>query len=222
MSEAVKASLRQRAAKEARDFLVVFAYVWFLLAIMSLHKSIVLSDAHIVQHQSFTFLKALAFAKILFVAERWRFGEMFGDRPLIWPVLFKSSSFAVLLLFMDIAEKATIDRLWPSMAARPGDDFAPISVQMVVSAGVVTFAALIPFFGLRELGKAVGERPLRELFFQRRLKFVPAPDETGQEPREMPLESAEHASVTQSPDQFSRSSPAKADSASSDRAKIPD
>jgi hypothetical protein len=222
MSEAVKASLRQRAAKEARDFLVVFVYVWFLLAIFSLHKSIVLSDAHVVQHQGLTFLKALALAKIMFVAERWRFGEIFGDRPLIWPVLFKSTVFAALLLVMDISEQALVERVWPSMAARSGDDLAVDGAQMAISAGLVTFAALIPFFGLRELGKAVGEKPLRELFFEKRLKFLPVPEEAEAEPRATLLGDPEGAAFTESQDQFFRPAPSRAESASSGREEIPD
>jgi hypothetical protein len=190
MSQAVKPSLRQRAEREARDFFIVFAYVWFLLAILSLHKSIVLSDAHIVQHQGLTFVKALAFAKIMFIAERWRFGEIFGDKPLIWPVLFKSGAFAALLLVMDMAEKALIEKFWPSIAARGGDDLAAASAQMILSAGIVAFAALIPFFGLGELSKALGERPLRELFFEKRIRFVPEPEQ-GASPQKEPLASGE-------------------------------
>jgi hypothetical protein len=112
MSEAAKASLRQRAEKEARDFFVVFSYIWFLLAILSLHKSIVLFDA---------------------------------------------LSYSIRAL----------------------------------SAGVAAFAALIPFFGLSELSKAIVEKPLQELFFRKRIKFVPAPDETGREPKQGLLKSAE-------------------------------
>jgi hypothetical protein len=191
MKEAPKASPKEKAVTEAREFFVVFAYVWFLLAILSLHKSIILSDAHIVQHQSLTVVKALAFAKIMFLAERWRFGEIFGEKPLIWPVLFKSAAFAALLIVMDMIEKALVDRFWPSVGARSGADFGAGDAQVVLSAGIVTFAALIPFFGLRELGKVLGEKPLHQLFFQKRVKFAPVREEVARPPRNELLESGE-------------------------------
>lgn len=183
MSEAARISLRERAEKEARDFLVVFVYVWFLLAILSLHRTLILSEAHIVQHQGLTFVKALAFAKIMFLAERWRFGEIFENKPLIWPVLFKSAAFAALLLVMDIAEEALVDRFWPKLAAHNTGDFAPNNAQMIISATIVAFAALMPFFALRELGRTLGDKPLRDLFFRKRMNFVPSPGETEEKPR---------------------------------------
>ncbi len=190
MSDHPKVGLKEKAITEAREFFVVFAYVWFLLAILSLHKSIVLSDAHVVQHQSLTVLKALAFAKIMFVAERWRFGEIFDNKPLIWPVLFKSGAFAALLIVMDMIEKALIDRFWPSMGARTGGDFEANNIQMVLSAAIVAFAALIPFFGLRELSRVLGGPQLHELFFKKREKFVPEPEEAEQK-SEKELEKSE-------------------------------
>lgn len=185
MDKGKTGGLREKAVAEARAFFVVFIYVWFLLAIFGLHKWIVLSDANIVPHQGMAVVKAVAFAKIMFVAEKMRLGERFAEKPLIWPVLLKSAIFAALLIVMDILEQAFIHRFWPGAGANSGDvDLGNLQTTLVI--GVVTFAALIPFFALRELSRVLGEAQLYELFFVRRQVFVSAPEATSpQAPKDL-------------------------------------
>jgi hypothetical protein len=168
--------VKERVVSEARQFLVVFAYVWLLLAVFDLFRSVILWDANIVQHQSFAILKALAFAKILFVAEEMGLGERFKDKPLIWPMLFKSALFAVLLMTFNLLEKAIEPKFWPHAAGR-GDEINMASLKTVLSVGIVMFVALTPFFGLRELGKVLGTSQIYELFFVRRMRFAPLPND---------------------------------------------
>lgn len=141
-----------RVISEARQFLVVFVYVWLLLAVFDLYKSVILSDENIVQHQGFAILKALAFAKVMFVAEELGLGERFKEKPLIWPMLFKSALFTVLLMIFNLLEKAIVDKFWPRAAG--SGEISMTGLQTILSVGIVMFVALIPFFGIRELGKA--------------------------------------------------------------------
>src|SRR5262249_45823446 len=153
MANEIRSGVKERVVSQARQFLVVFAYVWLLLAVFDLHRSLVLGDANLIQHQSLAILKALAFAKILFVAEEMGLGERFKEKPLIWPVLFKSVLFAVLLMVFGLIEKAIEHKFWPHSAR---DEIQLVDFQMIFCAGLVMFVALIPFFGMRELGKVVG------------------------------------------------------------------
>jgi hypothetical protein len=114
----------------------------------------------------------LAFAKILFLAEEMGLGERLKDKPLIWPMLFKSALFSVLLMTFNLLEKAIEHKFWPH-APGPGDEINMASLKTVLSVGIVMFVALIPFFGLRELGKVLGASQIYELFFVRRMRFAP-------------------------------------------------
>jgi hypothetical protein len=169
--------VKDRVLSKARQFLVVFVYVWLLLAIFGLHKSIVLTDERLVFHQGFAVLKALAVAKIIFLGEEMNFGKGFENRPLIWPVLFRSVLFAAVLVAFDILEKAALDRFFPRAAAGQGDGFDWRNLGILLSVGLLTFAALIPFFAIRELGKVFGEAKLYDLFFKRRMGFAPVETE---------------------------------------------
>lgn len=171
MSAHAKKSLTRTIEEEAKAFLPVFLYVWFLLAVLGVHKSIVLSQAHIVQHQGFAVLKALAFAKVLFIANKFGVWRVFDKMPLIAPILAKAVLFGVLLIDMDLIEQALLERFWPAHADHDGVNLD--NLRTLLSVGLVSFAALIPFFGYREFAKLIGESEMQKVVFVRRETFVP-------------------------------------------------
>jgi hypothetical protein len=174
MANEIHQGVKERVISEARQFLVVFGYVWLLLAVFDLHRSLVLGDANLIQHQSLAILKALAFAKILFVAEEMGLGERFKEKPLIWPMLFKSALFATLLMIFNLLEKAIEHKFWPHAG---GDEINLVDFQMIFCAGIVMFVALIPFFGVRELGKVMGAAQMYKLLFVQRMRLAPLFDD---------------------------------------------
>jgi hypothetical protein len=171
MSVQAKKNVKEKVEEEAKAFFPVFLYVWFLLAVLGVHKSIVLSQAHIAQHQGFAVAKALAFAKVLFVANKFGVWRVFDKMPLIAPILVKSLLFGILLIDMDLIEQALLEHFWPSHADHDGVNLS--NLRVLLSVGLVTFAALIPFFGYREFAKLVGEKELQKVVFVRRETFVP-------------------------------------------------
>ena len=171
MSAQAKTGLKEKIEEEAKAFLPVFLYVWFLLAVLGVHKSIVLSQAHIVQHQGFAALKALAFAKVLFIANKFGVWRVFDKMPLITPILAKSFLFGVLLIDMDMIEQTLLEHFWPAHADHDGVNL--YNLRNLLSVGLVTFAALIPFFLYREFAKLIGDKELWNVLFVRRETFVP-------------------------------------------------
>ena len=90
-------------------------------------------------------------------------------------MLFKSALFAVLLMIFNLLEKAIEHKFWPHAGGR-GDEINMNNFQTILCAGIVMFVALIPFFGMRELGKVVGASQMYRLFFVKRMRLVPLPD----------------------------------------------
>lgn len=174
MSESKAHRLKEVAVEETREFLPVFFYIWILLGVLGLHRSIILSQAHIVEQQGFAFIKALALAKVVFIAEKTPLGRILADRPLIWPVLAKSAIFGVVLLIFDVLEELLLVKFLPSHAGEA--DFDPRNIKILLSTLALTMAALIPFFGLRELGRVIGESEMMKLFFRERQHFTAISD----------------------------------------------
>ncbi len=77
-----KPGLKERAAHQLREFLVITTYLWALFAMLVLNQSVVLArEASDYQAHSFAILNALRLAKILLTGEDLKFGTRFKDKP---------------------------------------------------------------------------------------------------------------------------------------------
>ena len=104
-----KATLPQRAVHELKEIAILTAYLYVTLGAVILMKTAVLRDAGV----SFTpwgiaAVKAVVLAKFMLVGRAMKIGERFTDRPLIWPTLYKSFAFLLLLVVLTIIEEVVV------------------------------------------------------------------------------------------------------------------
>jgi hypothetical protein len=168
-----KRKVKEIAYHQFKEFLVVFLYLWLIFALFSLHKSIILAEAHI-EFTAFGlgFVNALALAKVMMVARELHLADHFKERPLIYPTLLKSFVFALLLVIFRIIEEVAVrlyhgKTLEESLSA--GTDQ---SAKIVLSSGLIMFVMLIPFFGFTELSRHFGEGRLGRLFLRSRRNWL--------------------------------------------------
>jgi len=163
-----KGHLKERAIDSTKKFLIMTAYLWALFAVFGLHKTFVLAQSHIdYQEQSFAIVNALVLAKFMLVADDLRLGRQFTDHPLIYPILWASFVFAIILVFLHIAEHVALALLHGKPVAETLTDLGARTLKGVLSLGAITFVALIPFFAFREIGRVIGADQLWRLVFAR-------------------------------------------------------
>ena len=112
-------------------------------------------------------IRALVLGKVILVAEALRLGQRFEEKPLIIPTLYKTFLFTVCMAVFDIAEgliRGLIGGLGPMGAL---DEVMSRFNYEWLSRALVIFFAFIPFFGVRELRRVLGEG-VTDIFFQRR------------------------------------------------------
>lgn len=149
-------------------FLIIAAYLWLLLVIYTLHNAVVLSDWQIAAHLGATTLKALVLAKFVLIGEHLKLGSRAEHLPLAWVVLIKAALFAALLIGFNIVEELLVAAIWPHEGAESGEALALSGAPTAISLTLMAFVALIPFFGISELTRVLGEKPMRDLFFRSR------------------------------------------------------
>lgn len=159
------------AVREARKFAVRFLYLWILFALFALHKSILLPDTGIIHGQGFAALNAFVLAKVMLVGDNLHVGENFDARPLVYPVLFKSALFAIILVCFDLIEEIVVGSWHGKSIAESIWSIGGGTLEGILSIGIIMFVVLIPYFAFREMAKVVGEREMRELLFVRRTKL---------------------------------------------------
>src|SRR5579885_2482429 len=106
MSDGRLNRLKSGAIDETKKLFGIFLYFWILLSLFSLHKALVLNDDSLVYHQGFAVINALALAKVVLLGEMFHAGDRLKGKPLIYPIVFKSAVFGVLLILFHLLEEA--------------------------------------------------------------------------------------------------------------------
>jgi len=163
-----KRSLKQWASHEAKRLVAMFLYLWVLFGLFVLHESIVLAK-HDINYSAygFAFINAWLLAKVMLVAEDLHLARRFQDKPLIYPIVYRSMVFAVVFIGFDIVEHVLLG-LWRGKTIV--ESFPAIgggTLTGILSVAAIISVALMPFFAFRELGRVIGEGELRALLFTR-------------------------------------------------------
>jgi len=170
--ELPRVPISKRLADEFFEFVVIAAYLWICFtAIFYLKSSILKAQGIAFAPFGFAAVKAVICAKFASVGRIFHVGERFQNLPLIWPTLYRSFAFLLLLLVLNALEEIVTGLMHgrtslESLAAMGGG-----SVDQLVATSIVGLLILIPFFGFRVLGEAVGERNLIRVFFRPRAKI---------------------------------------------------
>lgn len=176
-----KTTLRAKAADEAKEFALFAAYLFICFAALGYLKAANLAE-HGITFSPFAFaaVKALICAKFMSIGHAFHLGERFKTRALIWPTLYKSFVYLVLLLVLNGLEEIIEGLLhhrsiMDSLYAISGGS----SLHQLIAASIVALLVLIPFFAFSELGEVVGSRNLMRLFFEPRHALTSTPPREG-------------------------------------------
>lgn len=168
MNEA-KQSLKKRALHGLKEYLLISAYLFVVLALLVLYKSVILAENHIdFTLGGFALINALALGKVILIGQDLKVGERFHEAPLIYPTVFKSFVFSILLACFKIAEEAGIGMYHGKSFAECISTIGGGTWQGILSLSVLMFFMLIPFFAFTELKGVIGEGRLRAAFFHSR------------------------------------------------------
>jgi hypothetical protein len=164
-----KMPLKKRAAHELREFCVVAAYLLVCFMALAYLKAAILR-AHGIPFAPFGFavVKALICAKFVLILNVFHVGDRFKARALIWPTLYKSLTFLVLLLVLNALEEVLVGLLHHRSIADLLAEVGGGSFDQLIATSVIGFLILVPFFAFRTLGEVVGEQNLVRVFLSPR------------------------------------------------------
>ena len=102
-------NLPARILEETKRLFWIALYFWLLIGLFIVFKALVLGEAqHIFYHQGFAIITALVLAKVVLLAELAHVADNFKDRPLVYPVVFKSAVFCVILMVFYAGEETLV------------------------------------------------------------------------------------------------------------------
>ena len=161
-----KEALKQKAYSELKEFCVIVLYLWVVLVLFLLYKSVLLNEEHIsFLTKGFAIINALVLGKVILIARALHLGDRYDDLPLIYPTLLKSALFSIVLAIFKILEAVAVALYRRESFQQNIVEFGGGTVKGILTLTLLMFVVLIPFFGFTELQRVLGEGKLRRVFF---------------------------------------------------------
>src|SRR5271168_2064843 len=102
-------SLKQKIADEFQKLLWIFLYLWVVFALLSIHETIIRAQHHLdYGEHTFAIINAFIFAKVLLIGDHFQLGTRYKDKALVYPVLYKSFVFSLLLIGFHVIERMIV------------------------------------------------------------------------------------------------------------------
>jgi multidrug transporter EmrE-like cation transporter len=171
MNKISKQVVVKKITDEFKEFVIIAVYLYvFFAALIYLKAAILHANGIAYAHFGLAAAKALICAKFVLVGQALHLGEQHKNRPLIWPVLYKSAVFLVFLLVLDALEEILVGLIHHRAIAQSIAEVGGGTLPQLIATSFICLLMLVPFFAFRALGEVVGEDNLLRLFFGGRRK----------------------------------------------------
>ena len=158
-------TLTQLAYAEFKEFVVIALYLWLVLGLFVLYKSVLLNEEHVsILTKGFAIINALVLGKVILVARALHLGDRYNNLPLIYPTLLKSALFSVVLAVFKILEAVAVSLYYKQSFQQSISDFGNGTLAGILTLTALMFILLVPFFGFTELQRVIGEEKLKRVF----------------------------------------------------------
>ena len=157
-----KASLKQKAAHELMQFVVVSSYLAFFFCAVATYRMILLSDFRDwFFNYGTALINALVIAKVILIGEYAHLGKRMEGKALLVSSVFKAILFSLLVFAFHILEEA-IKRLVHGKEVAGA--FHDMPLDHLLGGALIIFCTFVPFFAFRELRRVLGEDRFQDLF----------------------------------------------------------
>jgi hypothetical protein len=162
-------ALKEKAREELIEYALNVAYLSVVFATFTIYRRLLLA-AHDITYTNYGFalIEALILGKVIMIGSVFRLGRGLEDKPLIFPTLYKTVVFTAFVALFTAAEHVVKGLVSDHGIAAEFAEFTAQGYEVIVANLMVVFVALIPFFAMKELGRAVGRERIARLFFRSR------------------------------------------------------
>jgi len=159
------------------EYWINVVYLGLVFAAFTQYRRFVLAAYDIVYTNYWiALIQALVLAKVIMIGAVVRLGRGLERKPLIYPTLYKTVVFSVLVVAFTVVEHA-VKGLWQGKGPMGGvTEFFGKGLHELLAGSLVLFVSLIPFFAVKELSRVLGKDKIIALMF---LKRPPEPSPPG-------------------------------------------
>jgi hypothetical protein len=159
--------LKEKVRRELIEYGINVIYLTLVFAAFTVYRRLLLA-AHDISYTNYwvALIEALILGKVIMIGGVFRLGRGLEGKPLIYPTLYKAVVFGFLVGVFAVVEHV-IRGLWNGVELTGGlVALSEKGFHELLANSLVVFVALIPFFAVKELGRVLGEKKIRTLFFR--------------------------------------------------------
>lgn len=164
-----KGNIKEKIFHEMAEYWIIVIYLTLVFAAFTQYRRLVLA-VHDITYTNYgvAVIEALILAKVVMIGDVLRLSRGLEQKPLIYPTLYKTVVFTIFCGIFTVIEHG-IKGLWRGEGLAGGlfELFGKGHHELLANS-LVVFAAFIPFFAFRELGRVLGEGKIMSLFFRRK------------------------------------------------------
>lgn len=165
--------LAARGVEELRRFLIMFVYLWVVFGLFVLNEAVILGRTNVsFLAQGFALINAAILAKVMLVAEDLKLGRRFDHLPMIYPIAYRASLFAIVFVVFHALEETVVGMFGGKSAAASVPTIGGGTWLGIACVWAIIAVSLLPFFALREISQILGEGRLWALMFHRGSKVA--------------------------------------------------
>ena len=168
-SDKKKGDLKKKVVHEVTEYWINVVYLTLMFAAFTQYQRLVLA-AYDITYTNYwvAVIEALVLAKVIMIGDVLRIGRGLEDKPLIYPTVYKAVVFSIFVGLFKVVEH-TIKGLWHGEGFMGGlIELSGKGFHVPLANSMVVIVAFLPFFGVKELGRVLGEKKIRTLFFRKR------------------------------------------------------
>lgn len=168
-AEKKKGNLKHKIIHELVEYWINVCYLTLVFAAFTIYRRLILASHDITYtNYGFAVIEALILAKVIMIGEVARLGRGLEQKPLIFPTLYKTLIFTLFVAVFTVLEYM-IKGLWKGAGLMGGlFEFLGKGHHEILANSIIVFVSFFPFFGVKELGRVLGQDKIQALFFKNR------------------------------------------------------
>jgi hypothetical protein len=168
-SDEKRSGVKGKVVHEVKELLVIFLYLALFFCAFTTYRKLVMKEMGISYfHYGFALIKALVLAKVILLGRCVRFANVFDDRPLIVPTLYKVILFSFFVLAFEVLEHVIGGLLHGKDVISAFQEMMSVGWDELLARTLVMLVAFIPLFAFTETARVLGNGKMRDLFVHKR------------------------------------------------------